>query len=250
MKRWRNQGVTLVELLIAMGVFGILLAVTSAVMISTGRVAARQERLADTAGDARLALFRIGEVVRQAGYIYPPGVDVTVSGAGTFTTGAGALILLVPAGTTYCTGVNETYCGFVYAVTNRTQFVPPLPASGSTSQALMEVRVEGLEWPKDIVPALELISWPAGSSGLIADGVDTAATNLGGNVSVSAHDAIYDDSSRFRIDPANLEARTLVNGATASVRLLSQATGGNVASEQQLELFTRAVPRSTPPNLQ
>src|SRR5690554_7994088 len=99
MKRALQAGITLIELLIGMAILVILLAVASFTLISTGRISNQQDQLITAAGDARLALFRMSEILRSASYIYPPGVDVTVSGRGTFETGPRALAMLVPANT-------------------------------------------------------------------------------------------------------------------------------------------------------
>jgi prepilin-type N-terminal cleavage/methylation domain-containing protein len=246
----RQTGVTLVELLIGMVILGILLAITSAVMISTGRVANQQEQLADVGGSGRLALFRMGEIVRQAAYVYPPDATISVAGTGSFTTGPAALAVLVPAGSTYCTGSTQTYCGFIYAAVDRQQFVPPLPERGGTDQALAEIRVEGIEWAKNRVPAGDLTAWPAGSSGLLADGIDSARSNLGGDMRVSVIEAIYDDSTIFSNDPANITSSSLINGADISVSLRRLSASGGATAEQRLEVFSRSVPRSAPPNLQ
>lgn len=248
MKRSAQSGITLIELLIGMAILVILLAVASFTLISTGRISSRQDQLVTAAGDARQALFRMGEILRQAGYVYPPGVSITVSGQGTFVTGPQALAMLVPAGTTYCTLTTSDYCAFLYVVTSRSQFVPPLPATGATSLALAEIRVDGLTWARNAVPAVSMNSWPAGRTGLLADGVDAARTNLGGNAFVSTIEAVYDSSTEFRYDPALLSPLSLINGADVTVSLRRTAVGGAATSEQQVEMFTRAVPRSAPPN--
>lgn len=244
----RQSGITLIELLIGMGILVILLAVASITLISTGRISNQQDQLITAASDARLALFRISEVVRQAGYIYPPGTDITVAGQGTFRTGAEALALLVPANTTYCMSAASDYCGFLYVATDRAQFVPPLPAAGNTPVALAEIVVGGIEWPKNAVPALTLTSWPAGRTGLLADNVDTARTDLGSAVFLSGLEAVYDDSTQFTYAGAPVGARSLLNGADVTVSLNRQAVSGEAVAEQRIELFTRAVPRSAPPN--
>lgn len=248
MRRAAQAGITLLELLIGMAILVILLAVASFTLISTGRISNQQDQLITAASDARLALFRIGEIVRQAGYIYPPGVDITVAGQGTFTTGPGALAMLVPANTTYCRLGSSNYCGFIYATVDRDQFVPPLPAGGSTGLALAELRVDGIDWGRNAVPALTITNWAGADAGLLADGVDTAATDLGSNVFVSTLQAIYDDSTQFRYDPAGVNSRSLLNGADVTVGLVRDAVAGDAASEQRMEIFTRAVPRSAPPN--
>lgn len=246
--RRAQDGITLIELLIGMGILVVLLAIASFTLISTGRISNRQDQLITAAGDARLALFRMGEILRQAGYVYPPGVSITVAGHGEFETGAEALAMLVPAGTTYCTLTSSDYCGFLYVLTERGRFVPPLPASGTTPVALAEIRVDGITWPRNAVPAVTVTGWPSGRLGLIADGVDRARTNLGENVFVSPIEAVYDSSTEFRYDQASLGPLSLINGADVTVSLRRNAVGGEATSEQQLEMFTRAVPRSAPPN--
>lgn len=249
MRHQARRGLTLVEVLITMSVLAIVLIVGTAFLTSTGRITNRHGQLAAAAGDARLALFRISEVTRQAGYIYPPGIQITVSGQGTFTTGDGALALLVPAGTTYCTGTGSRYCGFIYFVGNRSQFVPPLPAEGATNMALGEIRVAGMEWPKSVVPALSIRTWSSGSLGLLADGVVADETSLGDDVRISTLEAIYDDAFQFRYATETLQDRSLLNGVRVELELRKNALGGDADSVQSVELFTRAVPRSAPANL-
>ncbi len=246
--RRQNSGITLVELLIGMAILGIILAVASNLLISTGRVSSQQDRQVDAAANARLALFRIGEIVRQAAYVYPPGVTIT-SGGESYTTGPGALAVLVPAGTTYCAASTQVYCGFVYAISDRDEFVPPLPARGPTQDALVELRVEQLVWAKDAVPATAILSWPDGDLGLLSDGAVAAGTDLGTNVRVSPLETIYDSAASFSSDPGTISTNSLINGVEVSISLTRQSAGGNAGVTQQLEVFTRAVPRSAPPNL-
>ncbi len=245
----RSAGITLVELLIGMAILGIILTVGSALMISTGRISNQQDRLVEAAASARLALFRMGEIVRQAAYVYPAGTTITVPGQGSFVTGEEALAVLVPAGSTYCDIGGSLYCGFLYGITNRAAFSPPLPAQGATNEALVEVRVEGIDWPKDAVPALTLTSWPAGAAGLVSDGLDRSGTNLGARLFIAPIEAVYDTAVNFSIDPSVMTARSLVNGADVSVNIRRLGTAGNADSQQRVEVFTRSVPRSVPPNL-
>lgn len=245
----RTLGFTVVELLVAMAVLGILLGVIAFFMTSTMRVTNNQSEMAVATADARLALFRVSEVARQASYVYPPDVEITVAGAGTFTTGEEALALLVPAGTTYCRVTGETYCGFLFYVGPRTRFVPPLRANGATNLALAELRAVGLEWPRSVVPALTITSWPAGNDALLADGVVSSGTDLGNDVQVTALQSVYDDWLEFTYTDSPLGARSLLNGVKVSLQLERVAAGRSVESLQTLELFARSVPRNAPPNL-
>lgn len=248
MKFARQAGVTLIELLIGMAILVILLAVASFTLISTGRISNQQDQLITAAGDARLALFRMGEILRSASYIYPPGVDLTVSGRGTFETGPLALAMLVPANTTYCRSTASDYCGFIYVAIDRDLFVPPLPESGNTGLALAEIRVDGIDWAKDAVPAHSINTWAGGSMGLLADNFDPDRSDLGTNVFVSTIQAVYDNATSFNYDPGTVNSATLLNGADVIVSLRRNAVSGDATSEQRVEMFTRAVPRSAPPN--
>lgn len=247
----RQAGITLIELLIGMAILGIIMTVAAMLFSTTGRVTNQQDRQVDAAASARLALFRMGEIVRQANYVYPPGTTISIPGHGSFTTGTDALAVLVPAGTTYCAGTASVYCGFLYGIVNRNAFVPPLRDSGATNEALVEFRVEGIDWPKDAVPALTITGWPSGGNvGLISDGLDRAGTNLGGNVFVSPLEAIYDDVTNFSLDPNVITLNSLVNGVDVVVNLRRSSVLGATGAQQRVEVYTRAVPRSAPPNLQ
>lgn len=250
MTHQKSSGLTLVEMLIGVAVLGVVLTIGTYFFSSTASITNRQDQLATVANDARLALFRMSEVVRQAGYVYPPGVSITVAGSGTFTTGQGVLALLVPAGTTYCMVSGSVYCGFLYYVGNRSAFVPPLSASsGFTGQALGEIRVTGIQWAKSAVPALTIRNWPAGDLGLLSDDVSGANTNLGNDVRISGLEAIYDDAMQFHYAASPLSARSLLNGVNMTLTVQRNALGGEAGSTQSLEVFTRSVPRSAPVNL-
>lgn len=84
--------------------------------------------------------------------------------------------------------------------------------------------------------------------GLLADNFDPDRSDLGTNVFVSTIQAVYDNATSFNYDPGTVNSATLLNGADVIVSLRRNAVSGDATSEQRVEMFTRAVPRSAPPN--
>jgi prepilin-type N-terminal cleavage/methylation domain-containing protein len=233
-----QRGLSLVELLIAMAILGILLAMLSAFLIDNQRVTNTQITAATISNDLRLAHLRIGEIVSQAHYIYPSGQNLSL-GTTTFTTGAAALAVLVPRGTTYCkaqgaTATARDYCGFAYVIEDRTPYVSLLGLGDTTNQVIVEYKVEGLEWnPTKAANAKEtpaefLTSWPAASTSPVADSVNPAATDLAGlgQLERSSRTGTFDNEAGFDLGVVLDEEKALRDNY----------------------VFSKAIPRNSLPN--
>jgi prepilin-type N-terminal cleavage/methylation domain-containing protein len=234
-----NLGLSLVELLIAMAILGILLAMLSAFLISNQRVTNTQITAATLSNDLRLAHLRISEIVSQAHYIYPSGQTLTLDGKA-FTTGPGALAVLVPRGTTYCKAEGSAardYCGFAYVIEDRAPYVSLLGMGDTTNLVIAEYKVVELEWnpvdAADKTPAelLALTVWDDVEVSPVADSVDAANTNLAGKITVgtppetkvaltlSSRTGTLDEKANFSATVSDDSPKALISGVTSTIAL-------------------------------
>jgi prepilin-type N-terminal cleavage/methylation domain-containing protein len=98
----RQDGFTLVELLVAMSLMAIVMAVFGTTLASVQRTAMQEDRLGQSNDQARLALEQIDREMRSGNVLYSPAVE---NGSG-----AGAL--------TSCTGCLPYYTMRIYTQTN------------------------------------------------------------------------------------------------------------------------------------
>ncbi|MGL4609864.1 MAG: PilW family protein [Trueperaceae bacterium] len=257
----RTLGISLIELLISMGILGILLATLTAFLVSNQQVTTSQVTSATLSNDVRLAHLRLGEIVSQAHYIYPSGQTINIDGT-PYVTGALALAVLVPRGTTYCkrepeeTDTRQDYCGFAYVVTERTPYVDLLGESdGTTGQVLIEFKSEGLEWVQadstagDTNPALTLLNWNnLSSTNPVADSVDEELTNVGAELTFSSIVATFDKETNFQLTGSSDTVRALIGGVTSTIALERTVRGKEVTASRENYVFSKAIPRTGLPN--
>ena len=265
-----SLGLSLVELLIAMAILGILLAMLSAFLISNQRVTNTQITAATLSNDLRLAHLRIGEIVSQAHYIYPSGQTLTIDGK-PFTTGPGALAVLVPRGTTYCkaeglTATDRDYCGFAYVIEDRAPYVSLLGLGATTNLVIAEYKVVGLEWnpidADDKTPAelLALTLWNDPEVSPVADSVDAANTNLAGTITMgtppqkkvaltmSSRTGTLDVNANFSVTVSNDSPKALISGVTSTITLERTVNGKPISVSRGNYVFSKAIPRNALPN--
>ena len=173
-----KSGFTTLEMLLAMAVLGLILAIAAALLQTNQRVSDAQQARTNSLEDARMAASRMAETINQAAYIYPAGKQITsgvgLGGVNGATTGADALALLVPD------GLNSTprrYHGVVFYLADRQKFLPDLPNLPSNRVApwvLVEART-GLEgagaitWDRNTLP---IHDWDAViNEGVLVDGM-------------------------------------------------------------------------------
>jgi prepilin-type N-terminal cleavage/methylation domain-containing protein len=255
----RNQrGITLVELLVAMAIFGIFLAALGGFFASNNRISNQQISAADANLALRQSLLRMTEVITQAAYIYPAGQSITLTSSGqsvTVTTGADVLAVLVPAGNVYCTITTRDYCGFLYRIQDRTPFVDVLGSSAKTQFALIEWQSRSLSWTKNTLPTSTLTTWSNATRAVMADSiVPFTPTNTNGsslsaaaNLSISQEAPILDDQAN--LFDLNATARNEADGLVSGVapRLVIAAKNGSAESVRAANIFSRAIPRAMQP---
>jgi prepilin-type N-terminal cleavage/methylation domain-containing protein len=174
------HGFTTLEMLLAMAVLGIILAIAAALLQTNQRASDAQQARSNSLEDARMAASRMAETINLAAYIYPSGKRIRVisglglGGASGVTTGADALAVLVPD------GLNSTprrYHGVVFYLADRQKFLadlPNLPSNRIAPWVLVEARtgldgIGAIEWVRDTVPILE---WDAAiNEGVLVDGM-------------------------------------------------------------------------------
>ena len=107
MPRVRNpNGFTTLEMLLAMAVLGLILAIAAALLQTNQRVSDAQQARTNSLEDARMAASRMAETINQAAYIYPAGKQITsgiglgsVNGVTTFQKGFPLNLTVTPNNT-------------------------------------------------------------------------------------------------------------------------------------------------------
>jgi prepilin-type N-terminal cleavage/methylation domain-containing protein len=249
-----RKGVTLVEMLIAMAIFGTLLAILGAFFGSNSRISNQQISATDANLSLRQSLLRMTEIITQAAYIYPAGQTITLTGGSNVTraTGNNALAILVPAGTTYCMISTANYCGYLFSIENRTDFTAILGTSSSTQFTLVEWRSDGLIWAINTFPPTSVATWANATRAVMSDNVVPSTVTNGsslaavGNLSISDESAIYDDDITFDFTNAGRNANNGLIGAVAP-RLVIQSKNGSTKATRATNIFSRAIPRAGQP---
>jgi prepilin-type N-terminal cleavage/methylation domain-containing protein len=201
-----KQAFTLIEALISLLVLGIVLTVATSFLGSNQRVVANNLVNSQVGDDLKLAQLRLSELVSQAAYIYPVGVNIVLPGGTTLSTGSSLLAFLVPWESPYCRDTNANnrafYCAFIYRLEPRSAYSSLLgprkyvsPSQGAASEwVLVERRYRWLDWSTPGAPATNWASLtqnPATPS-VIADSVVAAKTNLANGMSVSRSASPFD----------------------------------------------------------
>jgi prepilin-type N-terminal cleavage/methylation domain-containing protein len=245
-------GLSLVELLVAMAILGILLAMLSAFLISNQRVTSQQITAATLNNDLRLAFLRMTDVVSQAQYIFPPEQTLKINGTD-YTTGARTLAVLVPSGTTYCNTADD-YCGFAYTIEERASFSGDLGANGGTTNfALVETKEEGLTWaqmePSTADAVLNgLYTWTTTQRMPIVDSVNAADSDLAsfGRLEPSKNTSFDGGFTVAKdITTATEFKRFLAASVNSAVSLERTVNGKALSLRQENFVFSRAIPRGS-----
>lgn len=246
MKQRTRSGFTLVEILIAMGITGLIL--TLVVQVSNTQTRANTIILSysDLSNDIRMATVRMTELISQAAYIYPSGQTINLP-SGNITTGPQALAFLLASGTPYCTATTNRYCAVVYRVEARTPYAPVLGASTTASPFVVTERIfTSLDWPQSLGGNLPPKNWTAltpGPIGLVADAVNNATTNLSKNMVVSSRQGPYDSSLQPNVTAST--ANALIVAVSPSLTLqLNEANRRPI--QREFSIYAQPVPRQGP----
>ena len=255
----RAAGFSLVELLVAAAILGILLAALGAFFVVNQRVGNEQITAAKLNTDLRLAFLRMSDVASQAQYIYPAGQALTLKGTGTpsftttLTTGPDALVILVPSNTSYCPTTTSSYCGFAYTFEDNATYADILSTgAGTTGSALVEYRFEDLSWANNVRPAKTWADTAATRSPL-ANSVDTAASSLANLNTVGFADYSNDETAfAFPKDDTDLTTfasneKALIKSVTSTLKLRYTFRGKEIATQRENVIFARAIPRAGQP---
>lgn len=245
-------GFSIVELLISMGILGVLLTLLGTFLINNQRITGEQITSATLENDTRLAFLRMSEIISQAQYIFPEGQPLVVGGQN-FTTGANAIAVLVPDNTTYCKDADTgKYCGYAFTVESRTPFAAVLGlADGTSGLALIETKMVNLEWSKGGIPAQEasLYTWSSpGHPGdfrrsPITDSIDASNTDLFTTTKLAAYSDFDENFSTSNPNAAN----ALLNAVESKIYLRRTINGKNLSIERSNFVFSRAIPRNMLP---
>lgn len=247
-----KAGLSMVELLISMAIFGVIIGGLSTMLASNGRLTKGQTNAATANMAARKSLLRITDMVAQAHYIYPANQNISLGANINIETGRSALAFLLPSGTTYCPGSNQTYCGFVISVENRELFEDILGNSEQSSNfVLAGWRVENLVWPKDGIPSQSLVAWNNATSELLAGSVDKSMTDLASaeKLDSAKSNAMYDKEKLFSISELHRDqADGLIASVSPSITFVYGSSTTDKKISRSTHIFARAIPRGTPPN--
>jgi prepilin-type N-terminal cleavage/methylation domain-containing protein len=82
-----ERGFTLVELLVAMMIFGIVIVIFDAAIVSIQRAASSQDLRGQNNDQARLAIEQLDREIRSANYIYDPSTETSRALGGALTNG-------------------------------------------------------------------------------------------------------------------------------------------------------------------
>jgi prepilin-type N-terminal cleavage/methylation domain-containing protein len=248
----RAKGITLVELLVAMAILGVVLALASQLIVQNQSIGNRQVQAGRMHEDLRLATLRMADVIAQAAYIYPNDASLRVKvGTSTITvdTGSQALAALLPGGSAYCSVPSSSYCGFLYRVEARagyTEVLGNLP--GNSGFVLVEYQAPGLSWSADSVPSRDW-SGVTAVRGVVADSVLPTETVLGDLAFSGTSDGI---DHRVLITPANNPEATTShpNALIGSVQVrITLSFQNGLRAVRRTEVLARGVPRAIPPGL-
>ena len=241
----RDHGFTTLEMLIAMGVLGVILTVAAALLQTNQRLSDVQQARTNSLEDARQAASRMAETINQAAYIYPAGKRIQVidgmTGRTTInevTTGADALALLIPD------GLNTSprrYHGVVFYLAKRAKFLrdlPDLPSNRIAPWVLVEARtgIEGsgtgaIAWEQNTIP---ILNWDVTiNEGVLVDGVvDHASSSIGsdlmrdGSFSPSEGiDKVFLGGLRAKPNPSKFAANALLLGMGFQISIRVSAVG-------------------------
>ena len=242
----RAKGITLVELLVAMAILGVVLALASQLIVQNQSIGNRQVQAGRMHEDLRLATLRMADVIAQAAYIYPNDASLRVKvGTSTITvdTGSQALAALLPGGSAYCAVPSSSYCGFLYRVEARagyTEVLGNLP--GNSGFVLVEYQAPGLSWSADSVPSRDW-SGVTAVRGVVADSVLPTETVLGDLAFSGTSDGIDRvlKNSGFTTD-----SDALIGSVQVRITLSFQ---NGLRAVRRTEVLARGVPRAIPPGL-
>ena len=228
-------------------------------LVNNQKIATEQLSSVNIENNLRLSHLRLNEVMAQAHYIYPAGqsIQVLISQSPdvfrTYTTGAEALAVLVPKSsdnTGYCTGTEQTYCGFIFAIEDRSAFTNFLGSGeGTTGFALIETQVEDLAWPVDSLPTKNWNKLQRSRAPLI-DSVDKGQSSLAASVNLTLEYSTSLDGTLFDISNAVTASseKALIASAEPMIAVKVTYKGKTLTRSRSSFVFPRSIPRGTTPN--
>jgi len=265
--RMRQRGVSIVELLVAMGVFSVILLVATNVIMVNQRVAGHQIQQHQAREDAQMALARIYELFSSAAYVYPEEQTLQLPN-GNVRTGPKTLALLLPWGTPYCNDGGSSpddrydttsphrdqYCFVVYQIMPRSNYISLL---GANSRASGWVLTEGVykwvDWPVNTLPTRNFASAHAKYSnegaqvGVVADSVVRESTKVlmnSNSISRAQENPIDSVLKRFPETVNADDSYALIDNVSFELTLQYKHQS---PVKETATLFARAIPRSAPP---
>ncbi len=261
-----RRGLTLVELLVAMAIAGVVLLLLTQAVIGSTRYSHRQSQRLTAQEDLRLAFLRLNEVGSSAAYIYPEikssQPPIVLPDGTRLRTRKKALAFLVPKGTTYCpdeSGAPQgAYCLFVYYWEKRNKHIPPLgPSRDGSGWLLVEAKVRWVTWPINEVPPRDFSSGGYSlQKGVVLESLDRAHSDLTNDVRIALSDGL--DSTLYKRgdvmnngkicnkqNKCHLDPKVLLGAVRPRITIRHRGdTSGVTRSEW---IVPRLIPRAVPP---
>jgi prepilin-type N-terminal cleavage/methylation domain-containing protein len=173
----RNNGFTLVELLIGMTILGVILIAAAGLLQGNQRVTNDAQIRSNAIGDARGAMSRMTETLSQAAYIYPEASTIDFKDESgnprQVITGQDAIAALISSDPSAAPA--PLYRGVIYYLTDRNDArfsadLPDLVNDRIAQHILVEANVTNIPWPSGSLPVK---SWDdKASEGVLVDGID------------------------------------------------------------------------------
>jgi len=252
-----SKGFSLVELLVGMAIFGVLMVTVSFFFVSNQKIATEQLGAVDLENSLGLTEIRLKEVIAQAHYIYPAGQTIDLKAANgtslSFTTGEDALAILIPEdaeNSSYCTGAEQEYCGYIFTLEDRTkaEFALMLKDSGDAAGfALIETQVQDISWPSDQLPSKNWVK-AARSRAPLADYIDADKTFLTDLNKLNSAKKTSLDERVFDLAASYDSANALIKDAPITLALKLDFRGKELTRERFVFVNTRCITSAALPN--
>lgn len=148
-ERSTQSGFALIELMIALVVMTVVMALASQLVVSGFRVRTREDKRGEALADARRALDTMSHEIASAGYKLPSGLGLPSNGIVSANSSSTAIRIVTNTGTTNTAAVNESNEDILYQLTTDTagnSFITryDLNAASGSQSSVIANRIDNL----------------------------------------------------------------------------------------------------------